>query len=221
METFGLDRSVVCAFLAAVEAGYHFENAFHNNIHAADVTQVRAGGSGCAVRRAGWGRTHPGPPAAHRVPTCSSCTAPWAASPPTWTTWFPSSLRRCTTLIIRAPPYPTHSPPPPRPRASTHPARRRPPSGRTNNFLVARRHELAVRYSDRSVLEMHHLASAFRVMYTPGTDILAPLSKKLCVPQSRPAVACTCSGRLTRCADWLPAATRLVRQSSAWFSRPT
>mmetsp|Transcript_15692 Transcript_15692/g.33157 ORF Transcript_15692/g.33157 Transcript_15692/m.33157 type:complete len:730 (+) Transcript_15692:122-2311(+) len=35
-----IDPDTVCNFLRQVEQGYHFENPYHNNIHAADVTQT-------------------------------------------------------------------------------------------------------------------------------------------------------------------------------------
>ena len=36
--------------------------------------------------------------------------------------------------------------------------------GYTNQFVIRTKHPLAIRYSDHSVLENHHLAAAFNVM---------------------------------------------------------
>ena len=38
--------------------------------------------------------------------------------------------------------------------------------GYSNQFVIRTKHPLAIRYSDRSVLENHHLAAAFQVMLT-------------------------------------------------------
>lgn len=37
--------------------------------------------------------------------------------------------------------------------------------GYTNQFVVRTKHPLAIRYSDQSVLENHHLAAGFQVLY--------------------------------------------------------
>eukprot|EP00047_Mylnosiga_fluctuans_P017941 m.65637 g.65637 ORF g.65637 m.65637 type:complete len:802 (-) comp7344_c0_seq1:118-2523(-) len=49
--------------------------------------------------------------------------------------------------------------------------------GRTNAFLIKTNDELAVRYNDASVLENHHLATAFQVMQRPGCNIMADFDK--------------------------------------------
>jgi hypothetical protein len=38
--------------------------------------------------------------------------------------------------------------------------------GYSNQFVIRTKHPLAIRYSDISVLENHHLAAAFDVMFT-------------------------------------------------------
>jgi hypothetical protein len=43
--------------------------------------------------------------------------------------------------------------------------------GVSNKFLVEKRHKKALRYNDHSVLEMHHLASAFAVLLDQNCDI--------------------------------------------------
>lgn len=43
--------------------------------------------------------------------------------------------------------------------------------GVSNKFLVEKRHKKALRYNDQSVLEMHHLASAFAVLLDQNCDI--------------------------------------------------
>jgi cGMP-inhibited 3',5'-cyclic phosphodiesterase A len=46
--------------------------------------------------------------------------------------------------------------------------------GFTNNFLVTTGHQLAILYNDRSVLENHHVASAWKLMISDGKhDFLA------------------------------------------------
>ena len=52
--------------------------------------------------------------------------------------------------------------------------------GFTNNFLVETEGELAIRYNDRSVLEMHHIAATYRYLSQPEYDIFENLT-----PQQR------------------------------------
>ena len=52
--------------------------------------------------------------------------------------------------------------------------------GLTNNFLVASNHPLAILYNDRSVLENHHVASAWKLMLsTPKFEFLQKLEPRL------------------------------------------
>jgi hypothetical protein len=45
--------------------------------------------------------------------------------------------------------------------------------GYTNQFVVRTKHPLAIRYSDQSVLENHHLAAGFQVLFmTPKCNIM-------------------------------------------------
>ena len=45
--------------------------------------------------------------------------------------------------------------------------------GYSNQFVIRTKHPLAIRYSDQSVLENHHLAAAFQVMFsTPKCNII-------------------------------------------------
>lgn len=48
--------------------------------------------------------------------------------------------------------------------------------GVNNNFLIQTGHHLALRYNDQSVLENHHVSSAFRVMKDPDSAILSGFS---------------------------------------------
>lgn len=48
--------------------------------------------------------------------------------------------------------------------------------GTNNNFQVASRSPLALRYNDSGVLEQYHAATAFEVMYDPPTAILSTLA---------------------------------------------
>jgi hypothetical protein len=51
--------------------------------------------------------------------------------------------------------------------------------GYTNHFVIRTKHPLAIRYSDLSVLESHHLAAAFNVMFNvPDCDILENVNYK-------------------------------------------
>jgi hypothetical protein len=45
----------------------------------------------------------------------------------------------------------------------------------TNAFLIATGHDLALTYCEQSPLERMHCATAFRILATPGADLLAPL----------------------------------------------
>lgn len=47
--------------------------------------------------------------------------------------------------------------------------------GRTNNYLIATKHELAIRYNDTAVLESFHVSSAFTIMQEPNCDVLKGL----------------------------------------------
>lgn len=44
--------------------------------------------------------------------------------------------------------------------------------GVNNNFLITTSHPLAVRYNDKSVLEMFHVATAFQLMKHEGRNLL-------------------------------------------------
>lgn len=43
-------------------------------------------------------------------------------------------------------------------------------SGYSNQFVIRTKHPLAIRYSDISVLENHHLAAAFNIMLTHSEE---------------------------------------------------
>lgn len=45
------------------------------------------------------------------------------------------------------------------------------------NFLILTRHEKAVRYNDRSVLEKHHLAIAFKILHDSQCDLFENMSE--------------------------------------------
>lgn len=52
--------------------------------------------------------------------------------------------------------------------------------GYSNQFVIRTKHPLAIRYSDQSVLENHHLAAAFQVMYnTPKCNFIENMSLDL------------------------------------------
>ena len=49
--------------------------------------------------------------------------------------------------------------------------------GYSNQFVIRTKHPLAIRYSDISVIENHHLAAAFEKMFTrPNCNIIENLS---------------------------------------------
>jgi len=51
--------------------------------------------------------------------------------------------------------------------------------GYTNHFVIRTKHPLAIRYSDISVMENHHLAAAFNVMFNvPECDLLENVGYK-------------------------------------------
>ena len=50
--------------------------------------------------------------------------------------------------------------------------------GFTNQYLVRTRHKMAIRYNDMSVLENHHLAAAFGVMFSCSVDPLQNLAEE-------------------------------------------
>ena len=49
--------------------------------------------------------------------------------------------------------------------------------GVNNPYLVEAKHEIAIRYNDISVLESHHVASAFAIMQDPKSDITSNFNK--------------------------------------------
>lgn len=49
--------------------------------------------------------------------------------------------------------------------------------GVNNNFLIGVKHQKACRYNDRSVLEYHHCAIAFKLLLDPKNDIFELLSE--------------------------------------------
>ena len=49
--------------------------------------------------------------------------------------------------------------------------------GVNNSFLIAMKHTKALRYNDRSVLENHHCAIAFKLLLDPQNDIFELLSE--------------------------------------------
>ena len=52
--------------------------------------------------------------------------------------------------------------------------------GYTNNFLIQTGHDLAILYNDRSVLESHHVASAWKLMISnPKFEFLSGLEPEV------------------------------------------
>jgi len=49
--------------------------------------------------------------------------------------------------------------------------------GVNNNFLIAVKHQKAIRYNDLSVLENHHCAIAFKLLLDPKNDIFELMSE--------------------------------------------
>jgi len=49
--------------------------------------------------------------------------------------------------------------------------------GVNNAFLIAMKHTKALRYNDKSVLENHHCAIAFKILLDPQNDIFELLSE--------------------------------------------
>ena len=49
--------------------------------------------------------------------------------------------------------------------------------GVNNAFLIAMKHTKSVRYNDKSVLENHHCAIAFKLLLDPQNDIFELLSE--------------------------------------------
>ena len=49
--------------------------------------------------------------------------------------------------------------------------------GVNNPFLIAMRHTKALRYNDKSVLENHHCAIAFKLLLDPQNDVFELLSE--------------------------------------------
>jgi len=49
--------------------------------------------------------------------------------------------------------------------------------GLNNNFLMATKHEYAIRYNDQSVLESHHIASSWRLLLQDDYNFLRALSR--------------------------------------------
>ena len=50
--------------------------------------------------------------------------------------------------------------------------------GVNNAFLINTDDNMALQYNDQHVLEMYHVAEAFRILRKPGTDMLKPLGKE-------------------------------------------
>ncbi|KAI8618359.1 hypothetical protein BC830DRAFT_1061514 [Chytriomyces sp. MP71] len=50
--------------------------------------------------------------------------------------------------------------------------------GRNNNFLANTSDPLALMYNDRSVLENHHIAAAFRILLQPECNFVSKLTKE-------------------------------------------
>lgn len=160
IEACHLDRGTLRAFLLEIQGRYG-SGQYHNSVHGADVmlsTHLFLTKFGVVGRltklqllAALLGAVvhdfnHPGTSNAHEV----------APSPP------PPTL----------PPHPHPVPPPRAPRCAPP----RLPISQSPARQIKIHSRLAIVYSDQSVLEQHHLASAFAVLHTPGTDLLSGLT---------------------------------------------
>jgi hypothetical protein len=133
-----LDRATTSAYLRACERTYRAQNPYHNNTHAADVTQTAA----CLLRafsEAAAAAAADGTAAGSKKGTTTS--SPSTPPPP------PDKLERFCVLLASA----VHD--------LGHP-------GVNNDFLVRTRHRLAGLYNDRSVNEHYHCATAFHLAHS-------------------------------------------------------
>jgi hypothetical protein len=70
--------------------------------------------------------------------------------------------------------------------------------GRNNNFLIATKSPLALMYNDQSVLENHHCATAFRLMYSEGCRITENLEVELQDRMRRSIISCILATDMSR-----------------------
>eukprot|EP00949_MAST-11_sp_MAST-11-sp1_P002084 g2084.t1 len=154
-ERLGIAKETLDAALTAFQDGYRESNPYHNASHAADVLHAVC----CFLSGKTYGTSSARGVVAEELAKSRSIGSIMEISDNSTPPLFPTLTEIDVFAMMLA--------------ATVHDIDH---PGFNNSFLISSASEIAIMYNDRSVLENHHLATAFRIMRSDNSNLLKSFS---------------------------------------------